>query len=91
MDDIINKFYDNQNTITSTTEHDISRFTEVGSPRSMHSTKSNKTFKQLINENYTDYLSKIKPVKFLNTQDFLYIILFIFSVILFLQILNKFY
>lgn len=64
MDDFFNKFYDNQNTINNNTEHDISRFTDIGSPRSMHSIKSNKTFKQLINENFTDYLGKIKPVFF---------------------------
>lgn len=65
MDDLFNKFYENQNNITTNTEHDISRFTEVGSPRSMHSTKSNKTLKQLVGENFTDYLSKIKPVFFI--------------------------
>jgi hypothetical protein len=64
MDDFFSKFYENQNTMTSTTEHDISRFTDVGSPRSMHSTKSNKTFKQLVGDNFTDYLLKIKPVNF---------------------------
>jgi len=62
MEDIFHKFYDNQNTITTNTEHDISRFTDMNSPRSMHSAKSNKTFKQLVNENFSDYLFKIKQV-----------------------------
>jgi len=66
MDDFFNKFYDNQNNVASNAEHDISRFTDLGSPKSMHSTKSNRTFKQLVNENFSDYLSKIKQVNILN-------------------------
>jgi hypothetical protein len=62
MDDFFNKFYDNQNSLITNNNHDINKFTDLGSPKSMHSTKSNKTFKQLITENYTDYLSKIKQV-----------------------------
>ena len=67
MEGFFNKIYDNQSSNSSTIfEQDINKFTEIGgSPKSTNSRKSNfinKTFKQLLSENYSDYLSRIKAV-----------------------------
>jgi hypothetical protein len=62
MDDFINRIYDNQSTNSNIFDQDLTKFTDVGSPKSMHSQKSNKTFKQLLNENYSEYFSRLKHV-----------------------------
>ena len=43
-------------------EQDVNKFTDIGSPKSFNSTSTNKTFRQLISENYTEYFSRLKLV-----------------------------
>ena len=62
MDDFLNKIYDTQNSSSNIFDEDLDKFSDISSPKSVNSTKSNKTFKQLLSENYADYLSKLKAV-----------------------------
>ena len=73
MDGFFSKIYDNQSQRSNSTtifDQDINTFTYLGSPKSSNSRKSNKTnttnktFKQLLSENYSDYLSRIKKVNY---------------------------
>ena len=65
MNGFLSKIYDTQNSNSNSNifDQDINRFgSDFGSPKSVNSTKSNKTFKQLLSENYSDYLSRLKAV-----------------------------
>ena len=65
MENIYNRIYDNQSTISNILDHEVNLnilTDNLNSPKSTCSNKSNKTFKQLITENYTDYLLRIKTV-----------------------------
>lgn len=46
--------------------NDFEKFNDVGSPRSQSTAKSSKTFKDLISENYDEYVGKIEKVNINN-------------------------
>lgn len=68
MEGILSKIYDTQSSNSTIFDQDINKFTDIGSPKSVSSRKSNKTFKQLLSENYSDYLLKIKAVRKIYTK-----------------------
>jgi hypothetical protein len=64
MDDIKNMFYDSQSNFEAS--KDFEKFTDIGSPRSHSSSRSSKvSLKDLLNESFSEYLNKIKIVKYL--------------------------
>lgn len=64
IDGFLNKIYDTQSSNSSTFDQDLSKFSDMGSPKSVNSRKSiNKTFKQLLTENYSDYLARLRAVR----------------------------
>jgi hypothetical protein len=70
MDGFFSKIYDTQRSNSSSIfDRDINKFTYLGSPKSGNSKKSNKTFKQLLSEDYSDYLLRIKKVNKINNKN----------------------
>ena len=63
MDDLKNMFYDSDAQNNIDYSRDFEKFTDIGSPRSNGSSQTSKlSLRDLLNESFDDYLSKLKQV-----------------------------
>jgi hypothetical protein len=71
MEDIKSRILDTQSS-TYEIDYNLDKFNNnndhndhnIGSPKSQSTSRSSKTFKELLNESFDDYINRIKNVKF---------------------------